>query len=271
VVRLRVLVVWGIAGCGRLGFDVPGQDEFLDCDEPFGVAAQVTQPMNGLTAPTITLDGLELFANGQGGELFVMNRASFDAPWGPAMRVTGPWTDMGADASPASLSGDGLELFYTSHRTGHAWIYSSRRATRSSPWVDEQQVAAVTGDCDIASDGLSIYAQDYNTPIMVATRTSTTQPFSNAHSVGPPIDDGSTNESPSISFDGRELWFQSNRSGTNRVHVARRSAPAGPFESVVDAGLPAGSATPEISPNGRDLYFGSSMNEGSLFVTTRCN
>lgn len=270
MVRLRVLSVWCLAACGRIGFDVPGEDEFLACEEPFGAPASTTTSLTGIKSPTLSTDGLELILNAQD-SLWSLTRSSHDAPWGPPVEVTGPWLLEGNIALSPSLSGDGLELYYMSPRNSNAYIFRATRATRSSPWSDEQGVSSVTGDGDIASDGLSIYAQDYRSPIMVATRASTSQPFGPAAAVGPPVEDGSVNTSPSISFDGRELYFQSNRNGgVNRVYVARRSTATGPFETVEDVGLPFSAETPEIAPNGRDLYVSASVEGRQLFVTRRC-
>ena len=87
-------------------------------------------------------DGLEMYldsprSGSQGGfDLWVLKRASVDDDWGPAVNL-GPAVNSSADDMLASISADGLALYFNSIRPGGRGgydIWMSTRASKNAPW-----------------------------------------------------------------------------------------------------------------------------------------
>jgi len=91
----------------------------------------------------------------------------------------------------------------------------------------------------ISADGLEIYYDTFEAGpemslknIMVATRATTADDWSNATLVEPPVSGNSYEFNPKISADGLELYFSSGRGGGTGIYVAQRQGPKHPWESV---------------------------------------
>ena len=105
--------------------------------------------------------------------------------------------------------------------------------------------------------------------------------FGTPTNLGPPINTSSSDQGPSISADGLELYFCSGRPGgySNRdIWVATRPTSSDPWGEPVNLGPTVNSSSPEwapsISADGLTLYFFSGAGRGGyggydLWVTTR--
>lgn len=274
-VRACCLAWLAVAGCGRYSFD-ESIDHVGRCDEPFGMPVPIDTGGRELRAPAVTADELELFAQSTTGpnQLFVMTRGSKQDAFSAPVLVDGPFNSSGTSQSSPSISADGLDLYMTSH-TANAYVNRAHRETRTSPFGELEGTGSY-GEADVSSDQLEIYQQDYRTPIGWMSRTSTRVSFSNFQSLGVPVNDDNDldGSGPSISHDGRELYFYSTRSGPRLIYVARRAEPGDAFLDVEPVDLDVGEGSPlnpEISSDGRRLYFEVERSgRYELYLASRC-
>ena len=124
----------------------------------------------------LSYDGLEMYIesdrpDGVGGfDLWVFKRASTDSNWGPAENL-GPLVNTSKDDGSASISVDGLTLYYTSD-IGRQWpdIYVTTRPTRDAPWGTpvglgpKVNTAEGNGGPWISPDDLELYFWSFGIP-----------------------------------------------------------------------------------------------------------
>jgi hypothetical protein len=189
----------------------------------------------------LTADRLELFffstrAGGAGGrDIWVRRRASATAGWDPP-RVVTELNSAANDYMP-SLTGDGLIIFFASNRMGgnadDVWTASraSRTAGFSAPVLVAEVSALATAATSpfISRDGLTLtYADDRGggqggRDLWSTTRSSVSSPFAAPTNLGPQFNSGQTDDDPSLSLDGRELFFVTDRvAATSRVYRSIR-------------------------------------------------
>ena len=122
-------------------------------------------------------------------------------------------------------------------------------------------------DPAVTSDGLTMFFTSNRTggmgyAIWTATRGSISAPFG-AASVVSELDSAAADSDASISRDGRELVFRSNRAGSNALYVATRGSSSGPFSApalLVVAGAPTPVASaPELTADGLGLYYADDL------------
>jgi serine/threonine protein kinase len=135
----------------------------------------------------------------------------------------------------------------------------------------------------ISADGLSLYfcsdrpEGEGRWDIWLATRTSTSDEWSAASNVGPPVNTSAMEWFPSISADGLELYFCRGDWGQGDIYVATRHSPQEPWQSAVrlsDAiNVAADDYAPLISFDGLSLYFISKRPGGpgdiDMWITKR--
>jgi len=270
----RVLVVVQLAACGRVAFDPLGDGgaggvvDAGPCTEPFGAPVQLTSGVN-VKDPTVSDDELEMYSDDFGaGALFVWTRPTTSSPWGARTAAVLPPTNDTFNEFGASLTGDALTLYFTSTRASNAVVMRSSRASRTAPWELEED-SGPRGGADVRGDNLEIFSQDFTSPIRHMTRSSTAQPFANGADLVGPVNDGSLNGSPSISRDGLDLYFNSNRDGDTELYVAHRSSTTADFTTVDRLGIVG--SMPEISADGRHLYFVVDSGTYDLWLASRCD
>jgi serine/threonine protein kinase len=108
----------------------------------------------------------------------------------------------------------------------------------------------------LSADGLSIlFASDRpgtlgDLDLWEAKRPSIDQPFGTPVNLGPVINTPGTEDSPTLSADGRMLVFASNRSGMNNsdMFLATRPSPGEPWGEAVNLGPEVNSAQHEFRP-----------------------
>ena len=133
--RIRFALVGFVAAVILSSGDIKG-------DFTFGPAENLGPPINsssGEVSASITADGLELYFNsnrlGVVGVIWVSRRSTKDDEWGEPVEL-GPTVNTGG-AGSASVTGDGLELYFVSNRTGgygQSDIWVSKRQSKNSPW-----------------------------------------------------------------------------------------------------------------------------------------
>ncbi|MBN1362968.1 MAG: protein kinase [Sedimentisphaerales bacterium] len=239
----------------------PTPDEFIDCFSP---------------------DGLEVYfesvhKGGQGGiDLWVFTRASVEDDWGPPENL-GPIVNTASNDRGASITGDGLELYFASNRPGGYGpvdIYVTRRATRTSPWGPPTNNLGpkVNGSFSniwpmVSPDGLGLYVSS-NRPgglgesdLYVSKRATTQDPWGDPVNLGPAVNGPFPELINRLSPNGLLLFFESPRPGGfgqyGDGYVARRASRSAPWQPAVNLG-PRVNATPFNwpvgSPDGSALY-----------------
>ena len=197
-------------------------------EEPWGQAASLeSQLSGGGTAPCISADGLSLYFDsdrpgGSGGvDIWVATRTTVSDPWANPVNL-GPSVNSWAFEMGASVSADGLELYFGSDRSGGS------------------------GDWDL----------------WVTKRAATSDPWGTAINIGPTINSSNFDGHPCISPDGLTLFITSTRPGGQGdldIWMTRRATRNDDWGAPVNLGpnfnTSAGEAEPSLSADGRTLYF----------------
>jgi hypothetical protein len=249
--------------------------------------------------PILSRDGLKLYLastrpGGLGGiDIWVAERTSADGPFGAPVNLGTPINSPENDFCPSPLR-EGHGFMFVSNRPGGCGG-SDIYLTRYNPETGWQ--APVNLGCEVNS------AADEAGPVLVFAEPgpptlyfSRAQPgvqftgdlyksqmiggwsFGTAELV-PGVNSTSDDIQPYISQDGRELFFASNRSGSQGFDIwsASRTSINEPWSTPVNLGLnvnsPANETRPSLSWDGSILLFGTTRIgvEGSsdIFYTTR--
>ncbi|MBP7049778.1 MAG: PD40 domain-containing protein [Phycisphaerae bacterium] len=289
------MVVTSLVGlCFFAGLETPSaRADFL-----FGTPVNIQADFASLNPATefitcFSADGLEVYfapvalplrSGGQGGaDLWVLKRASVEDAWGPAENL-GPIVNTATNDVGASITVDGLELYFCSNRPGGYGdndVYVSRRATRTSPWGPATNLGPKVNGSGrdqwpmVSPDGLELYFTS-NRPgglggpddIYVSKRAATQDPWGDAVNLGPAVNGPGGEVFTCLSPDGLLLFFSSARPGGfgpwGDGYVARRASLSAPWQPAVNLG-PIVNATPfnwpVACPDGSALYIVSDPND----------
>lgn len=213
--------------------------------------------------------------------LAASTRARADFTFGRPVNLGPNINSSSTDVGP-SISADGLELFFESHRSGghgNADIYVSRRASKDDPWGPCINIGAPVNTQyfdqgpSISSDGLTLFFSSYNRPggcgsddIWVVMRASALDPWGPPVNLGATVNTSSYDWMPSISADGLVLFFMSGRPGGfggDDLWFTTRATKNDPWGSPVNLGAPINSslneACPAVSSDSRMLFFSDHM------------
>ena len=225
-------------GFGGQDIYVSHRDSTYDAWGPLQNLGPVVNSAGNEMCPTLTIDGHRLYfvSDKPGGfgkqDLYVSRRKNKrdDFAWDPPVNlgagVNGPENDYTPSLLEDEATGQ-VSLFFSSDRPGgigSADIYSSVLLSDgtfdlatlvielSTPFADERP--------NVRKDGLELFFNS-NRPgsvglhdLWVATRTSTQMPWDLPTNLGPAVNSTANEFRPSISFDGRTLYFHSNRTGS---------------------------------------------------------
>jgi WD40-like Beta Propeller Repeat len=212
-------------------------------------------------------------------DIYVSQRASVEAPWGPPQRL-GPNINTTSDEAAPRLSRDGHLLFFNSTRPdgfGGADLYASRRRDKHDDFAWEPAVNL--------GAGVNTTAQEQQADPFEGDATGTSMLF---YSVGPgggtdlyvstrlpdgtygpgaavaELNTASLERTTAIRRDGLEIFFASDRdgpSGNLDLFVATRASPSDPWSTPVNLGPTVNTslidARPALSFDGTTLYFQS--------------
>jgi len=216
-------------------------------------------------------DGLELYisiARGSNSmqDIWVSKRDTLNSPWQEPVNL-GPNINISStDEYYPAISPDGLELYFVHGK----FIHVSTRPSKDAPWSNMVPLGTpVNSDYavspEFSADGLTLYfgsnrpggSGDYD--IWVTTRASKADPWSEPVNLGPNVNSSSQEYTPSISTDGRVLFFDSNRSGRWEIWMVKRRSKyvdwSQPVNISTSINVPGDQYDPEVSPNGSTLYF----------------
>jgi beta-lactamase regulating signal transducer with metallopeptidase domain len=209
-----------------------------------------------------------------------------------AVTNLGPVVNSSASDGSPSITADGLTLYFNSNRPGGSGdldIWVTTRTTTSEPWGEPVNLGPTVNTAywewapSISSDGLEIYFNS-NRPggsddddLWVASRATLDDDWSAPVNLGPTVNSSSIDWSQSISADGLELFFMSNRSGNDDIWITTRATTNDPWGTPVNLGptvnSPSADAMPNISADGRMLFFHSNRPGGlgswDIWVTMR--
>ncbi|MFC1634912.1 hypothetical protein ACFL5Z_08720 [Planctomycetota bacterium] len=203
------------------------------------------------------------------------------------------------DAGP-SISSDGLSLFFYSLRPGgfggSGWnaldLWVAERETTADDWGIPVDLGSTInsstpdGHPCISSDGLSLFFDSWRPggsgpcDMWVTTRTTFSDSWGTPVNLGPTVNSSALDMGTTISADGLELYFGSDRTGgsgdwdiwfTTRATVLDAWVPAVNLGSTLNS--PAYDGQPAISPDGLMLFFSSQRlggyGDSDIWVTKR--
>jgi len=191
--------------------------------------------------PDISSDGLSLYFNSNraGGygnyDLYVTTRKTLLDPWGEPVNL-GPGLNTSADEISSTISADGLTLFFSdgdalgtvarANGYGGADIWVTQRISQYNTWETPVNLGPlinipfVAGAPEISPDGMSLFFSGYcpsdggTHDLWITRRDTLDAPWTTPVNLGPPVNsDSDADLNPSISADGRMLYFASFRSG----------------------------------------------------------
>jgi Tol biopolymer transport system component len=225
---------WNLAPGGYGGIDIWIATRSA-LDQPWDTVSNpgeiLNTPFNEGT-PYLSADGLSLFfssdrPDGQGGnDLWFSTRPSLDADWSEPENL-GPNINSDQSELFPCISQDGLELyFYSSDQPegiGDLWV--SRRSDTSEPWGAPENLGPnVNSTKDdgwpcVLADGLTLIfnsnravsPEDYD--IYMSRRATADEVWGESINFGSPLNSSFNDGGPSISSDGRWLFFHSTRPG----------------------------------------------------------
>lgn len=186
--------------------------------------------------PTVTGDELEMFFTREAPDashcIYYTSRTTKTTPWSTPVIQSQLCTPR--DAGGAYVTADGLALYYTPIYPGsEGAIYVTTRAARTDSFAAGVAIDGLPGATigsfgygALSGDQLQLYFEmDNPLEIYEATRTSVTAPFS-APTPVPNVNVATArDEDASITADGLELYFDSDRAGAQgqAIHVATRT------------------------------------------------
>lgn len=180
--------------------------------------------------PRVRGDGKVMYLSRSPGttrEVYISERPDRSGQvWSSPMLVGELNSDLGAD-SGATITADGLAIYFASNRRGNSDIYVATRAAATDPWTAPTLVAGVNSDFEEDSpntrDGKTLYFNSDRpgslglTNIWRATRASTMELFRPAEPVDE-LNSSGRDQDPWLSPDGRSIWYASDR-GTGSLNI----------------------------------------------------
>ncbi len=147
-----------------------------------------------------------------------------DYSLGAPVNLGSPPNSSRADLTP-SVSSDELEMYFWSNRSGGLgnWdIWVSTRISTDEPWQPATNLGIAVNSAGleclpcISANGLELFfslGSEAIADLMVARRTTKTQPWGTARNLGYVVNSSARDDSPKLTGDGLELYFVSTRSG----------------------------------------------------------
>jgi len=203
-------------------------------------------------------------------------------------RLIEPLSDPAANDDDPTVTGDQLELFFNSNRSGNSNLWVSKRDSVDQPWGDPDPVAGTGINTssnetapEISTDGLTLYfssnrdggkgAQD----IYMTKRSDRDAPWDPPDLV-PELNSSAGDYSPVEDEAGRTIYFYSTRDGGDQdLFVATRASVDDTWREpmpVAELDTADNDADPFPTGDGQTLYFGSGpAGVLDLFVARRAD
>ena len=262
-------------------------------DFTFGTPTNLGPTVNSSSGDSVncfSADGLEMYLDSprSGGygdwDIWVARRATTNEPWGEPVNL-GPLVNGPQEDSSASISFDGLKLYFTSKNRpggyGEYDIWVTKRQTKDAEWGTPVNLGPIVNSSSgegapwISTNGLELYFPSYRAggygshDIWVTRRETKNDPWGEPVNLGVVVNSSASECFPFVSADGLLLLFSEGHgslirprgSGNMDIWFARRASDADPWGTPVNPGpivnSPSLDGAPRISPDGFTLYFGS--------------
>lgn len=226
---------------------------------------------------TFSNDGLTMLFHstrpgGAGGtDIWMSTRSSTSAAWGAPVDVAA--LNSGAEDRGASLSGDGLTVYFGSTRAGgHGSydIWKSTRASVSDTWSAPVDLGLRVNSSDlesgpeISADGQRLFFDAYRSDslggvdIYVARHSTPGGPWDLISNLGPNVNGPDAQGGSSVSSDRLTMYYHGSVGGDYQLFVSHLTPGSGwsPGQLLgpqINTG--ANQFGPEISPDGKTLYY----------------
>lgn len=280
-------------------------DERAKADFTFGEPTLFSEPVNSNEIEyfdCISADGLEVYLDKpvSGGktasdwDIYVSTRATLTDPWSVPMNLGPAVNSSGVVDGPASLSRNGLKLYFSSERSdgyGQQDIWVTTRNSKGFDWGTPLNLGFTinTSGRDwlpwVAPDGLELYFSSDRpggyggNDIWVTTRTTTNDEWGIPTNLGPAVNSTAGEFYPCLSPDGRVLFFSDfghtnfgfrpGGYGWTDMWMSRRKSAADPWGPPVNLGPGVNTngwdEVPRVSADGSVLYCTSNRPGGSFF------
>jgi hypothetical protein len=211
----------------------------------------------------------------------------------------GPIVNSSAGESGASISADGLSLYFQSNRPdgyGYFDIYVATRATTDASWGTPVNLGPTVNSSSldsgpsISADGLQLYFHSWRpvgygrADLYVTTRLTTEHPWGIPTNLGATVNSSGDEMYPSISSDGLQLYFgegdppyRPGGYGLSDMWVTTRQNVSAPWGTPANIGPTINSSyyddAPFIMADGLTLFFCSTRSVGygrnDIWVSTR--
>ncbi len=242
----------------------------------------------------ISADGLSLYFNstlpgGHGGfDIWMTTRETKADEWGEPVNLGARINSSTREQTPC-ISANGLELYFASSR-GYTDInfdiWKTTRETTEDDWGEPVKLGPTVNSPDfdyassISADGLSLFfgstrgsGPAWNVDLWVTTREALDTPWRTPVNLGTTVNSPAHDGFPSISSDGRTLFFSGWGMGPYRsggsgcdLWMTKRTTPYDDWSTPVNLGPIVNSAANDLSPNisadGSTLYFTSNRPGG---------
>ncbi len=271
--------------------------DVTNADFTFGTPTNLGPTINtwsGDAPDCFSADGLEMYfdsnrSGGHGGwDIWVARRPTTDDEWGEPENL-GPPVNTGRYDWFAYISADGLELHFSSNRSGghggyDLWV--TRRATKDDVWDVPENLGPVVnssaGDVNpwICNNGLELYFNSQRSggygsdDIWVSRRATRNDPWGEPINLGPIVNSSASEAYFAVSSNGLLLFFAEEINspirpggfGNADMWLTRRASVSDPWGTPVNLGPMVNSPSldngPRISPDGSMLYFVSNRSGG---------
>lgn len=281
--RSAFLVASFVAGCGRLEFTHLGDahtdavSDVVSSDAPICHTGTWSAPqlVPGLAtgseenSPWVSADERTIYfssnrVGGQARAIWMATRPTKTDSFGTPTLVAN--IDSPMDEGDPQLTADELTLYFYTRRTGTDEVWIATRPTTADTFT-VQGAMVITGSTTPSSgpslsvDEQTFYYTHDQLQIAFATRPDRASGFTFVRELAE-VNAPATDLDPSISTDGLELFFGSYRTSPGATYVATRGSTADMFSSPteltsIQAMVGGYTGTPEISADGRTLYYGA--------------
>jgi len=169
--------------------------------------------------------------------------ATIDASWSAPTPINEIYNAAATDDDP-SMTGDMLELYFLSDRSGPQLLWRSTRATVRDGWSAPAMVAeldtAAINNAKVSSDGLTIMFSSNRTPnagmadLWLATRPDRQTAWSPPRRIDELATTGNDIEPWLMTSDALTLYYNSDRGGFSTLWTATRASVADPFANATE-------------------------------------
>jgi hypothetical protein len=216
---------------------------------------------------SISPDGLTLAFNSfrtGNQEIYLATRTSTAEGFGDPVMLPAPINGPGIDSCPTIVRGG--ELYFTSNRGDPGDIFVSRLGPKG--WSEPERLGPAVNKVGTVEESASIYEDDQGREVIVFSRRPAGPLVGPGGKIYQSIDgapatlvaDGphssSSDNRPSVTHDGRTIFWDSLRSGTLGVWYATRSNTSEPFGQANHLSQIGPAIRPFVSWNGEILVVG---------------